>query len=198
MIRLLPLLACIALAGASESLAPLGKIADRLADPALVECSGVVASRAHPGALWAHNDSGNAAELFAIGADGITVARYAVAAPNIDWEDIAIGDGGIYLADVGNNRRDRPEVQVLRIDEPDPRVPPAAALPVRTTYRLTKRATVRRTANRWIARPSSSPAPSATSSTSASMRRPACGDSRSIRAMRRCWSASPPCPSASQ
>ena len=137
MIRSLPLLTLFALVGAADSLAPMTMVSGRLTDPALSECSGVVASRAHPGVIWAHNDSGNPAELFAIGVDGTTIARFAVAAPNLDWEDIAIDDAGIYLADVGNNQRNRREVQVLRVDEPDPALPPAGPLPVRATCRLT-------------------------------------------------------------
>lgn len=134
--RIVPLLAVALVAGAADSFAPATLVSGRLTDPALGECSGVVASRAHPGVLWAHNDSGNAAELFAIGADGTTLARYAIAADNVDWEDIAIDAAGIYLADVGNNRRDRHQVQVLRVDEPDPALPSTGPLPVRTTLRL--------------------------------------------------------------
>ena len=137
MIRVAPLLVFIACVGAADSLAPVTLVSGRLSDPALGECSGVVASRAYGGVIWAHNDSGNPAELFAIGVDGTTIARFAVAAANVDWEDIAIDDAGILIADVGNNRRDRLEVQVLRVDEPDPALPAVGPLPVRATWRLT-------------------------------------------------------------
>ena len=131
-----PLLALVALASGAESMAPAALVGARLADPALEECSGVVASRVHAGVLWVHNDSGNPAEIFAIDADGTTLARYAVAAANVDWEDIAIADDGLYLADIGNNRRDRVAVRVLRLDEPDPSRGSADPLPVRATWSL--------------------------------------------------------------
>lgn len=133
----IPLLALAALTGAAESLAPAAVVVGRLQDPDLGECSGVVASRTHADVLWAHNDSGNPAELFAIDADGVTIARYRIAAANTDWEDIALDAGGIYLADVGNNRRDRREVRILRVDEPDPARPAGDPLPVRASWRLT-------------------------------------------------------------
>src|SRR5690606_16613699 len=36
----------------------------------VVEASGLVASRKQPDVLWVHNDSGNAATLYALGRDG--------------------------------------------------------------------------------------------------------------------------------
>lgn len=93
-----------------------------LQPPALRESSGIVASRRHPGVYWTHNDSGNAAALFAVTREGELIREYPVAAKNQDWEDLAIDDGGrLYIADIGNNDRKREEVQVLVVDEPDPR-----------------------------------------------------------------------------
>src|SRR5205085_11138386 len=46
-----------------------------LADPALVEASGVVESRARSGVLWVHNDSGDTARVFAITKAGATVRQ---------------------------------------------------------------------------------------------------------------------------
>ena len=93
---------------------------------AIRERSGLVASRRHPGVFWTLSDGGNPAALYAITREGDLIREYPVAAKNVDWEDLAIDDDGrLYIADVGNNQRDRKEVQVLRVDEPDPRAAPA-------------------------------------------------------------------------
>lgn len=97
----------------------------RLDDPAIVEASGIVRSRKHPGIFWVHNDSGNPAVLFAVRRDGSLVRSYPVAIPNVDWEDIATDDSGhLYLGDIGNNDKRLPLRAVYRFDEPDPSQPP--------------------------------------------------------------------------
>jgi hypothetical protein len=96
----------------------------RLDDPALVEVSGIVRSRKHPGIFWVHNDSGNPPVLFAVKGDGSLVRSYRVEAPNIDWEDIAADDSGhLYLGDIGNNDNRLPIRAIYRLDEPDPNGP---------------------------------------------------------------------------
>jgi len=102
-----------------------GEVAGRLQDPALAELSGVVASRRHEGVLWAHDDSGAAAELHALSLDGTALGTYPVrGAEAVDWEDIAIGPGPagdgpvLYLGDVGDNDAARSSVVVYRTAEP--------------------------------------------------------------------------------
>ena len=88
---------------------------------AVPESSGIVASRKYPGVFWTHNDSGNAAEIFAVDKSGKLLARYEVDEENQDWEDIAIDDAGhLYIGDVGNNNESRKHAFVYRLDEPDP------------------------------------------------------------------------------
>jgi hypothetical protein len=95
----------------------------RLEDPAIVEASGIVRSRKHPGIFWVHNDSGNPPTLFAVKANGSLVRSYRVEAPNIDWEDVATDDSGhLYIGDIGNNGKKLPIRAVYRLDEPDPNV----------------------------------------------------------------------------
>jgi len=94
-----------------------------LADGALNEISGVVASLAHPGVFWAHNDSGDAPRLFAVDGAGNRLATITVAgAQAIDWEDIARGPcpAGtcLYLADIGDNQLQRASYTVYRVPEP--------------------------------------------------------------------------------
>lgn len=110
----------------------------------VAESSGLVASRRQNGVFWTHNDSGNKPELFAIDSAGRVLKTFQVAARNTDWEDIATDDQGtLYLADIGNNARDRREVFVHAIAEPaieKPQAGPAGkgqgALPVTTTWTL--------------------------------------------------------------
>ena len=105
--------------------------------PALGEMSGIVAS-SYPGIYWVHNDSGDEARIFAIRSDGSVVtpnyfsrifpdastdqwAGYSIDnAWQYDWEDIAMADGVLYLADVGNNDNARRDLGVYVVNEPNP------------------------------------------------------------------------------
>jgi hypothetical protein len=100
--------------------------------PDLVEASGLAASRNNPGVLWAHNDSGHPAELFALGTDGAWLGTFTLTGMiNTDMEDMAIGPGPtpdpyLYLGDIGDNANNRPSIRIYRVPEPtlDPRQPP--------------------------------------------------------------------------
>lgn len=90
----------------------------------LPESSGVAASRRHAGVLWTHNDSG-AGEVFAVDAMGRLVGKSRIAgANNEDWEDIALaacaGGDCLYIADTGDNDRDRDDAAIYRVAEPEP------------------------------------------------------------------------------
>ena len=96
-------------------------IVGRMDTAVIKESSGVAKSPRYEGIFWTHNDSGNAAELFAIKADGTMVARVPVAgAANIDWEDLAIAGGFIYVGDIGNNHGWLRTRTVYKFAEPDP------------------------------------------------------------------------------
>lgn len=93
-----------------------------LAGP-LSESSGLAASRAQPGVLWTHNDSGGDPVVFAVRATGELIgATRLTGARNRDWEDIAIGPCGgrdcLYVADTGDNERRRDDVAIYRVPEP--------------------------------------------------------------------------------
>jgi hypothetical protein len=103
----------------------------------LVEASGLVRSRRNAEVFWTHND-GDDGVLHAIRRDGSVVARVRVAAKFHDWEDVAAdAHGDLFLADVGNNSRDRKRVTVYRIAEPDPGAAKANAVPVLQEWKLT-------------------------------------------------------------
>jgi hypothetical protein len=97
-----------------------------VADPSLVEISGVAASRAHPGVLWVHNDSGGLPTLTAMSDTGADLGTYRVpGAEATDWEDMAAGPGPepgqdyLYVGDIGDNGEARDQVQVHRVPEPE-------------------------------------------------------------------------------
>lgn len=93
----------------------------------LPELSGLAASARHPGIFWAHNDSGNAFEVFAIEPSGQVRARVKLtgASPK-DVEDIAVGPCGpgdsrpcLWLGDIGDNFERRDQVRLFRLPEPE-------------------------------------------------------------------------------
>ena len=105
------------------------KIAASIENTDLNEISGMVSSRAHANILWAHNDAGNTATLYAIGVDGSDMGAFFVpGALNEDWEDIAVGPCGadaddcscLYLGDIGDNDSVRSGGVLYRLAEPEP------------------------------------------------------------------------------
>jgi hypothetical protein len=100
------------------------EVALRLEDPRIQESSGLALSRHHPAVLWTHNDSGDGPRLFAVGADGRTLATLTLAGVEArDWEAVAAGrdDRGrpaLFVGDIGDNQDLWPEVAVYRVAEP--------------------------------------------------------------------------------
>jgi len=89
------------------------------------EISGVVASRAHPGLLWAHNDSGDSARLFALDSTGAHLGEFHLEGVTaFDWEDITIGQDPatgeeiIYIGDIGDNPGTRESVTIHKVIDP--------------------------------------------------------------------------------
>src|SRR5688572_4568578 len=123
---------CAAAPSTRPTSAPTGKFKlGTIRAEAVRECSGIVASRKHPGVFWVHNDGGHPATLYAITRRGELIREFPVAATNTDWEDIATdNDGRLYIADTGNNQRRRREVAVHRLDEPDPHAAATRGKPV--------------------------------------------------------------------
>ena len=99
---------------------------------ALDEISGIVKS-SYGDFYWVHNDSGDLARLFAVDADfNVLKPPYLRVslddweghaidnASHFDWEDIALADGVLYIADVGNNGNARRDLGVYVVNEPHP------------------------------------------------------------------------------
>jgi hypothetical protein len=142
--------------GLTLVVAPAGRAAatvcERIADgeqrgvlevDGLEELSGLAASRRHPGAWWAHGDSGAGAVLWALDDGGSPLGRFTLAgATNRDWEDLAAGPSGeggsfLYVGDIGDNTASRESVTVYRVAEPtDLLVGAGGELPVHATVVL--------------------------------------------------------------
>ena len=118
------LLAMLGAPGAASAVAdPDIALAALITDEHLGEISGLAASRRHPGIFWVHNDGDNAAELYAIDAQGERRATLRIeGVRNVDWEDIAAftWEGRHYLlvADVGDNGGLRTQLSLRAVEEP--------------------------------------------------------------------------------
>jgi len=109
--------------------------------PPIAEMSGIEKSQVHPDTYWVHNDSGDSARIFAINGKGQALmppfetgfwADTPVAgkkewpgikvenASNIDWEDITLDRGNLYISDMGNNGNARRDLGVYVLAEPNP------------------------------------------------------------------------------
>ena len=124
---LLLLLGLCLSAAAQEKNAAIPASAKRvtqLADQRINESSGLARSQRHPGVFWTLNDSGGEPCVFAIDTTGHTRAKVRLPhAVNFDWEDIASatdadGQPQLYIADIGDNLKVRPIIQVYQIPEP--------------------------------------------------------------------------------
>ena len=114
-------------------------------NPRLTESSGVAVSRAYPGVLWTHNDSGDQPYLYATDVTGRDWGRIRVSdARAVDWEDIGLGPcparttpvvSGtcLYIADTGDKRETRSAVTIYAV--PEPRPPRHARDTLRSTAR---------------------------------------------------------------
>ncbi|MGI8810397.1 MAG: hypothetical protein ACR2KK_21610 [Acidimicrobiales bacterium] len=115
--------------GAAAAPSPSGyqpsTVLGTVADPAIGESSGLVASRRNPGLVWTHNDSGDEPFVFCLDLQARSCGQWRVAgAEAFDWEDMAAGPGPragepyLYLGDIGDNIDQRSELVVYRIPEP--------------------------------------------------------------------------------
>lgn len=108
--------------------------------PRIRESSGVAVSQQHAGVLWTHNDSGDGPYLYATDLQGADRGFLLVSgADAFDWEDITLGvcparfraTACIYIADTGDNMKERPFVTLYALPEPVPPEGPGDTL--RTT-----------------------------------------------------------------
>jgi hypothetical protein len=143
---LIPPLACVPALAAQDASRPLEvrRLAE-LTDRRLRETSGVAVSRAHPGVIWTHNDSGDGPYLYATDSTGRVLARFEVrGALNRDWEALSQGPCPhgpwrdrtcLYIGDIGDNDERHPHAVVYALPEPDP----TSGAPEKTTPTTTAR-----------------------------------------------------------
>lgn len=89
----------------------------------LVEISGIAPSYHNPTRLWAHNDSGDSARIFALQHNGQYEGGVSLGIPALDWEDMtnALAPDGqhyLYIADFGDNSELRVNFQIHKVLEP--------------------------------------------------------------------------------
>ena len=98
----------------------------------LTEVSGMVASRNSPGVLYAINDSGDSATLYALGEKGQHIAQWSIKARNKDWEDLDSielnNQNYILIGDTGDNLRINRKGTFYLIAEPLPAWQPDQSL----------------------------------------------------------------------
>jgi|GEM_PF-385775 len=94
-----------------------------LSTPIIDEASGLAASRLNQNVLWTLNDENNI--VYAINTSGQLLATYDLGgASGVDYEDIAVaidpvsGVPHVYVADIGDNNRQRNFINVHRFPEP--------------------------------------------------------------------------------
>ena len=84
----------------------------------LSEISGV--ENQYSGAIFAINDSGDGPFIYLIKDDGSVFHKMFVAgAKNVDWEDLSSDDDFLYIGDIGNNRNQRKDLKVYRVQMND-------------------------------------------------------------------------------
>ncbi|WP_313404139.1 hypothetical protein [Aeromicrobium sp.] len=90
-----------------------------IADSRITESSGLAVSAEFDDLAYTVNDSGNAAEVYAIDlTSGDVVGVTAVSAPFRDVEALALRDGTLWIGDLGDNRAERRDLTLYAIDEP--------------------------------------------------------------------------------
>lgn len=90
----------------------------------LEEISGIAPSLKNEGIIWAHNDSGHTASVYALNSDREIVMELILDdVDQVDWEDIAIGpcDTGecIFIGDIGDNESERDTISLYVLEEPE-------------------------------------------------------------------------------
>jgi hypothetical protein len=108
----------------ADAVGPCVVVSGRAMLPEIPEASGLAVSRHSAGVLWSHNDSVSAAVLFEFDTAGTMLGRVRVPIRTRDWEDISAArcasNDCLYIADIGDNRSARPQVQIYRVPEPAP------------------------------------------------------------------------------
>ena len=91
----------------------------KILTPIVSEISGIADSKLNPGYLWGEEDSGNPSQLYLIGHDGAVSKKiFLKGISNRDWEDMALFNGDIYIAETGDNAQLYGSYKFYRFPEP--------------------------------------------------------------------------------
>ncbi|MET9271346.1 hypothetical protein [Kribbella sp. NPDC003557] len=89
-------------------------------DDRIEESSGLAKSVKHPGVYWTVNDSGDTGRVFAVDTTGKVKAVLRFGAKVVDVEALGVDrDGTIYIADIGDNKQSRDQIEIYTIPEPE-------------------------------------------------------------------------------
>lgn len=115
---LLPLSLCL-WAVSPRPAAAKDEVAFSIGDERIKESSGLATDPDNK-CYWTVNDSGDEGRAFALDDDGEVTGTLSFGAEPIDIEAMAMHDGRLYLADIGDNDAEREFVTVYFFDDPDP------------------------------------------------------------------------------
>jgi hypothetical protein len=91
----------------------------KMMNTAISEASGIAYSTTQQGKLWVEEDSGNPPQLYLINNNGELVHKtYVKNATNRDWEDMAIANNQLFIADIGDNNLVYSDYAVYTFAEP--------------------------------------------------------------------------------
>lgn len=116
-------LVCVAFSWRDDIPFLAGESGGKVADPAISEASGLIASVSNPGLFWTHNDSGDEARIFLLDdAARLRAMYYLEGTTAHDWEDIGRitknGETYLLVGDIGDNLARRPFVTIHAFREP--------------------------------------------------------------------------------
>ncbi|WP_425308230.1 hypothetical protein AADG42_05555 [Ammonicoccus fulvus] len=115
-----PLLAYAALTAGPAYAEPVTSgVAFTIGDPRITESSGLAADTDN-NVFWTVNDSGDRGIVYAVGPEGRTRGTVEFSATPQDVEAVAYANGRLYVADIGDNARNRESVTIYAIASPTP------------------------------------------------------------------------------
>jgi hypothetical protein len=109
------LLAALAVAAVAPEAIAESEVEFTLDDPRITESSGLTRDPDNA-RYWTANDSGDSGRVFALGADGQVEGTVNFRADVVDVEAVQYFQGGLYIADIGDNNADRDLVTVYLLN----------------------------------------------------------------------------------
>jgi hypothetical protein len=107
-------------AGTADPTAPAPKKLFSIKDDRIKESSGLVKSVKHQDLYWTVNDSGDSGRIYGVDLTGKVKAVLRFGAKVKDVEALGIDrDGTLYVADIGDNKANRDQVEIYTIPEPE-------------------------------------------------------------------------------